>query len=480
MIRRPPRSTLFPYTTLFRSTIISNFDIHFFLERIQLSGYAIITYLHKLILPVNLSAFYPYPDYPAGSLPIYMWIFPFLAFVLIGLVVYSIKFTRKILFGFGFFFVTIVFVLQFIPVGHVIVADRYSYIPYIGLFYLTGEGLNYLIKKYRFFDHNMTILKVLAIIIILGLSFLAYNRTKVWQNSFTLWDDVIKKYPDVALAYNNRGLAFKELYRYKDAIKDYDCAIELSPGFVNPYSNRANVKNILKDHNGAIEDCDIAIAIDSNYFHAYINRGMANAKLKNYSGAINDLSKAIALNPASAIAFYDRGHIYVFNKNLMAACEDWKMALKLGYDKASHWIEKICNRKEFESRKHNGVVKRYYDNGMLKISGHNKDTVPYGNWKEYYPCTNPCSGNIGHVKAEYSFKNGNLHGSWKYYHKNGRLWTDRQYKNGKLMEILSNCNSHGNPLDAGTLKNGNGTVKVYDESGKLLETLYFKNGIKKP
>src|SRR2546430_7690831 len=39
MIRRPPRSTLFPYTTLFRSFFLSNFDIACrFEQRIQAAG----------------------------------------------------------------------------------------------------------------------------------------------------------------------------------------------------------------------------------------------------------------------------------------------------------------------------------------------------------------------------------------------------------------------------------------------------------
>src|SRR5258708_13005307 len=34
MIRRPPRSTLFPYTTLFRSSLVAKFEKDEFLERV--------------------------------------------------------------------------------------------------------------------------------------------------------------------------------------------------------------------------------------------------------------------------------------------------------------------------------------------------------------------------------------------------------------------------------------------------------------
>src|SRR3712207_7004801 len=38
MIRRPPRSTLFPYTTLFRSEIVTALAVYFVFARVQFTG----------------------------------------------------------------------------------------------------------------------------------------------------------------------------------------------------------------------------------------------------------------------------------------------------------------------------------------------------------------------------------------------------------------------------------------------------------
>jgi hypothetical protein len=59
---------------------------------------------------------------------------------------------------------------------------------------------------------------------------------------------------------------------------------------------------------------------------------------------------------------------------------------------------------------------------------------------------------------------------------NDKLWTEREYKNGTPWNVMSNYDINGNLQDKGTLINGTGTLKIYDEKSKLIETLHYKNG----
>jgi len=112
-----------------------------------------------------------------------------------------------VLFGLAFFFINIVLVLQFFAVGQAIMADRYTYIPYIGLFFILGWWLD------EVPDVQKTSKSLLKPILTAGLSILAliccaqtYWRCEVWKNSETLWTDAIDKYPNrIIVAYNNRG-----------------------------------------------------------------------------------------------------------------------------------------------------------------------------------------------------------------------------------------------------------------------------------
>src|SRR2546430_9359824 len=55
MIRRPPRSTLFPYTTLFRSVISLVVQVGMWLERFII----VVTSLHRDFLPSAWKMYYP-------------------------------------------------------------------------------------------------------------------------------------------------------------------------------------------------------------------------------------------------------------------------------------------------------------------------------------------------------------------------------------------------------------------------------------
>jgi len=67
----------------------------------------------------------------------------------------------------------------------------------------------------------------------------------------------------------------------------------------------------------------------------------------------------------------------------------------------------------------------------------------------------------------------------KYYHNNGQLWTERLYKGDKHWSVLSNYDRDGNKKDPGTLKNGNGTLKTYDDTGNLTKTFTYVDGEEK-
>jgi hypothetical protein len=68
-------------------------------------------------------------------------------------------------------------------------------------------------------------------------------------------------------------------------------------------------------------------------------------------------------------------------------------------------------------------------------------------------------------------------GNFIFYYPNGKFWSERVYKNGSPWTVLSNLDMNGNIQDKGTLMNGTGTLKTYDERGNLFETKYYKNGI---
>lgn len=204
-----------------------------------LAAYALTFYLYKILLPVGLSCLYPYPSINETSGFQYL-VFPLIVAVIAALVAYSRRYTRKIVFGSLFFLFTIFLALQISPFTNSVVADRYTYLASVGLFYLAGEGARWLYLRLNLLvSIKKSFLCVILIGLILVLSSLSWQRCKVWKNSLTLWDDALQGYPNLPVAYYNRGNAYLEQKDYGKAIGDYDRAIQIAPDFLFPYFARA-------------------------------------------------------------------------------------------------------------------------------------------------------------------------------------------------------------------------------------------------
>ncbi len=215
------------------------------LERIALGGYAFITYLWKAIVPASLRCLYHYPEKTGGSISIIYYLYPAAAIALISV---AWKFLRRntiVVFGLLFFTVNIALLLQFMQVGEAIVAERYSYIPYIGLFFIAGW---YVAKYYETGKNNVRYgVLGLSVVYIVCMGYMSSERCKVWADDIALWSDEIEKEPKLAVqAYNNIAYIYytkwaqspqgneKEMY-YDSSVTLFNKAKELNPKYMNPY-----------------------------------------------------------------------------------------------------------------------------------------------------------------------------------------------------------------------------------------------------
>lgn len=111
----------------------------------------------------------------------------------------------------------------------------------------------------------------------------------------------------------------------------------------------------------------------------------------------------------------------------------------------------------------------YYENGKIRQTGfyHNRDEK-HGRWTEYYE--------NGDIKEIENYDKGILNGKYQCFHENGQLWTEKIYNNGLLWQVISNYDKNGKKKDKGTLKNGTGTLKIYNSEGRLSRIAEFVNG----
>jgi tetratricopeptide (TPR) repeat protein len=290
---------------------------------------AYITYIGKIIWPSNLAVLYPYPKFLVS------WQVLGSVFLLIAITLAVIWRAKKFPYlatGWILYIGMLVPVIGIVKAGNQAVADRYTYIPLIGLLIMVAWGVPDLLKKW---NYRKEILLALSALSILCLSIITRTQVGYWQNNIILYDHTLKVTDNNWLIYNNRGFAYDNLGNHKQAIEDFNRAIEIKPDFELAYNNKGNAYQGLGNSRQAIEDFNRAIEIKPGYADAYYNRGIAYKGLGNYKQAIEDYGRAIEIKPDFAEAYNNRGAAYNSLENYRQSIEDFNRVIKINPDYAA-------------------------------------------------------------------------------------------------------------------------------------------------
>ncbi len=270
-------------------------------DRLANVPYVIFFYLSKFLYPASLSVFYPYPE-PPGVL---IAIAGFLVIVLITLVLFRLRHNQPyLLFGWLWFLVGLMPVLGLIQQAHHLVADRYMYIPLIGLSILLIWGIYEMIGNIK---GAKIIYSAISAIVIIILMILCFSQANVWENSLTLFDNALKIDENNYCAHSNIGGAYFDKHNYKKAINHSTRAIEITPYF--PLKDNKSLKSFramaytelgnryLKDGNNsrALKQFESALVDDSLIVPAQYGLGIIYSRRKLYKKAINYYKRAIEL-----------------------------------------------------------------------------------------------------------------------------------------------------------------------------------------
>ena len=281
-------------------------------DRIFYAFYAISGYILKFIFPFQQSALYPYPSLAGWEKILFFVLNPLLILSLAYAIYRSARHTRAFVTGSLFFLVNVFFLLQIFAVGVAFFADRFTYIPYIGLAFIAAWSAEW-ISAHKSSLKNMAI-SILAIFSIVFMV-MTYNRCQVWKNGETLWSDVINQYPENVTAFTNRGVAYTGLGEWDNAIADFTKAISIDKNNTRSYANRGLVYGKIGKPQDAIADFTMAISLDPKNPQAYHNRGVTYGGLGQTEQAIRDFSKAIELDPKYASAYVNLGLMYFLHKD---------------------------------------------------------------------------------------------------------------------------------------------------------------------
>ena len=308
--------SLVPVTVLPLVTRISNVLISY------------VIYLKKIFWPVDLAVFYPYEL----SLPLWkVWISGFILIVITAVVLYYIKKLPFLFVGWFWYLGTLVPVIGFVQVGIQAMADRYTYLPSIGISMMLAWGVPLLFPRA---DIRKKVLFPLGVICLAILAVLTWRQCGYWENSVTLFNHTIKVTKDNYRAYNLRGIAFSEIGKYQAAIDDFSEAIRMRPKYDEAYFNRGAVYYNTGKYSRAIEDYNQAINLKPDYVEALFNRGHAFNRLSQYPLAIADYDRVIRLKGDIPEAYHHRGLAFNRLGQHHRSIDDYDRAIRLKADYA--------------------------------------------------------------------------------------------------------------------------------------------------
>jgi tetratricopeptide (TPR) repeat protein len=327
------------------------------LENLLLGSRNLFFYLYKTVLPIRLVVFYPPPEDVSFSEPVYLAALAGFA-VAVALVAFSLKLSRRLFLGLSFFLITLLPVLQFVRAGTQVAADRFVYIPSVGLFMLAGLAFD---KSLRGGKLARAVGAGLVVGVSLVFSYLTFVQCEVWRDSGSLWEHALKYHPS-ATAYgrlgayhHKRGDARKasELYRkalemdpthlsalvnlgniHKDegsleeALEFYEAALEAWPKAEEAMMNKASIHFDQGKTELAIREYEEMIGRGITGATVYLNLARAYASIDENQEAIASFEKALAGNRDLAGAYQGLGAAYYKIGRIEDAIRNYEMCIE--------------------------------------------------------------------------------------------------------------------------------------------------------
>ena len=295
--------------------------------RVQNMFISYVSYLEKTFWPFDFAVYYSYErSFPLGNVLIS-------CIILIGItmtVIYVMKKMPFLFVGWFWYLGTLVPVIGLVQIADIARADRYTYLPSVGIVMMITWGIPFL------FYHKVISKKILftaGIAVLTILSILTWQQCRYWKNSIELYNHTLKVTKNTYFIRHLLGRALAEKGNTKEAIDQYDEAIKLKPKNANAYQARGNAYEKLGQYQQAFAEYNKAVRLEPND-KTYNSRGLAYYKLGQYREALADHNEAIRLNPDVADAYQARGNAYEKLGQYQQALADYNEAIRLNPDVA--------------------------------------------------------------------------------------------------------------------------------------------------
>ncbi len=333
----------------------------------------IVFYLWKILWPANLTSHYPFPQPLSLAHPMIL-IGVVGTCVLIGVLLFSLLWTRALVTGWLFFFLAILPTMGIIGFTVVIASDKYAYLPFVGLLLpLTALLIRLRSTATKWGAHAA------MVIVLAGATVAEAAATRhylgFWHDTIALHEHMLKLAPQSAQLHVGLGIALLDANRIDEAIPYFQRGIELAPRSFQPYINLGNalaarerfteaeqqyrlaigvdprepvahnnLANVLLEQDkidAAIPEYQEAIRLKYEYFNAHSNLAYALSQRGRTDEAITHYRTALGIDPSSFIVHARFAELLVKAGRVDEAVGHYRQALRLkpDYEEARNGLD---------------------------------------------------------------------------------------------------------------------------------------------
>ena len=303
-----------------------------------------IKYLGKLLLPINLNAFYVF--HPIASLSEMKGVLAVIATVVfMTTCCVALKKDRLVFFGLLIVVVPLLPVLYIPALGENAFTERYLYLPSVGFVLLLAIFLSWAMEKLPSAIRGIAIVSmVIGVLYTVG----TVNRNNVWKDNVRLWSDTVKKSQDYVDVYNNLALAYASQGQWDKAIAEYQTALRLKPDYADAHNNIGVIYHSQGKLDKALAEYQTALRLNPDYVDAHNNIGVIYQSQGQLDKAIAEYQIVSGLKPDKIEAHFNLGVIYQSQGQWDKAIAEYQTALRLNPD--FYQARKLLN--EVVSKRH--------------------------------------------------------------------------------------------------------------------------------
>jgi protein O-mannosyl-transferase len=252
---------------------------------------ACVIYIRQMFWPSDLAAFYPlaFRDITAFKV-----ILSLLLLFGISIVIFLLRRRRYLVTGWLLYLIMLAPVIGILQVGSQAHADRYTYLPEIGLALLLTWTVADLSARW---PYRRPILSMLSLAIVVALTLSAHTQASYWKDSETLWTQALSRTSDNLMAELNLGEAVYKLGRTPEAIAHFERALQIDPNQAWVYSSMGAALLEIGRPNESLTVLQKAIELDPKSSDAHYNLGNTFLQMGRGSDAIAHYKRALELAP---------------------------------------------------------------------------------------------------------------------------------------------------------------------------------------